>query len=340
MKRYLFLFPIILFILSGCGGGKSQKERFRLSAEQVRLDSLFVAANRYQKMINEEIPLNGKKNKSTWPADAIPIRNAMGRTIESFYGENDVTDAFPKELQKSANCVCAIIPKRFLKHVKNGYFVYGKYLKDSIFEEGLGFCSSERFLDEIHPCSGTGWAYKNNIIITAKHVIPNINKALNYYFVFGFVEKKSEMFIGEERVYEAIELLETGYDHLDFVEVQVNKIIPDSLIGKLSNATEIQQVYAIGHPVGLPLKYTPNGIVFHSNQEMLFTNLDAYSGNSGSPVFNNMNNLIEGILIRGSKDFEMSPKVNCMRSISYPLNRPDPDFFLGERVLRLSNKLK
>ena len=64
----------------------------------------------------------------------------------------------------------------------------------------------------------------------------------------------------------------------------------------------------IGHPAGLPLKIASGG-KFLSFQENTFrSDLDAYGGNSGSPIFNTRSLargelLVEGILQGGSDDY-------------------------------------
>ena len=64
-------------------------------------------------------------------------------------------------------------------------------------------------------------------------------------------------------------------------------------------------LFVIGYPDGLPLKIAKNGKVrsMPEGQPYFFTDLDTFHGNSGSPVFNAKTFRIEGILVRGDRDY-------------------------------------
>ncbi len=59
--------------------------------------------------------------------------------------------------------------------------------------------------------------------------------------------------------------------------------------------------FMIGHPFGTPKKMADQGIVLlnQSTKSTFVTNLDASEGNSGSPVFNDKNEVV-GILVSGT----------------------------------------
>ena len=82
-----------------------------------------------------------------------------------------------------------------------------------------------------------------------------------------------------------------------------------------------EDVYVVGHPQGLPLKFA-DGAFVRSNQDPLFftSNLDTYRGNSGSPVFSLNTHEIEGILVRGGQDFELvfNGDTQCYQSVVVP----------------------
>ena len=64
------------------------------------------------------------------------------------------------------------------------------------------------------------------------------------------------------------------------------------------------RLYGIGYPLGLPLKIMKKGRVIEDLGDYFFTtDLDSYSGNSGSPVFNEKTGKVEGMLVRGQEDF-------------------------------------
>jgi V8-like Glu-specific endopeptidase len=73
----------------------------------------------------------------------------------------------------------------------------------------------------------------------------------------------------------------------------------------------------IGYPCGFPLKYTYNAWITKNESDNPFftTNLDAFSSNSGSPVFDLESNNVIGILISGESDYV---KIDgCLRILKY-----------------------
>ena len=67
------------------------------------------------------------------------------------------------------------------------------------------------------------------------------------------------------------------------------------------DAPQSTQLWMVGHPSGLPQKYT-TGRVTDASELSCATNLDAFSGSSGSAVLNADNKLV-GVLMSGPADF-------------------------------------
>ena len=76
-----------------------------------------------------------------------------------------------------------------------------------------------------------------------------------------------------------------------------------------------QNIGVIGYPSGLPVKiaFGDATVVMRDEDPWLFANLDTYGGNSGSAVFN-ADGLVEGILVRGAKDYDLDIANDCFRS--------------------------
>jgi hypothetical protein len=67
----------------------------------------------------------------------------------------------------------------------------------------------------------------------------------------------------------------------------------------------------MGHPARLPIKFADGSIVRDNTPSSYFiANLDAYGGNSGSPVFGT-DNVVEGVLVRGDADFTLAEGAAC-----------------------------
>ncbi|MEO1257603.1 MAG: serine protease [Bacteroidota bacterium] len=68
-----------------------------------------------------------------------------------------------------------------------------------------------------------------------------------------------------------------------------------------------KNVYGVGHGLGLPLKVSPCGKIidleeFNGDSRLFECELDFFSGNSGSPLFETNTHKLVGMLVRGKKD--------------------------------------
>lgn len=80
----------------------------------------------------------------------------------------------------------------------------------------------------------------------------------------------------------------------------------------------------IGSPYGVPLKLSDGAkVTMNSGSHWFGTNLDAFGGNSGGPVYNTAGSaLIEGILVRGridkgAKGYYLDKTCNCVKETKY-----------------------
>ncbi len=103
----------------------------------------------------------------------------------------------------------------------------------------------------------------------------------------------------------------------------------------------------IGAPAGLPLKLSDGAkVTINSAGTWFGTNLDAFGGNSGGPVYNTAGlNMIEGILVRGRVDrglkgFYVDSTCNCVKEVKY--DNSDADSYwddLGYAVSTVSTEV-
>jgi len=108
--------------------------------------------------------------------------------------------------------------------------------------------------------------------------------------------------------------------------------------GPLISSKE-QNLVMIGHPCGFPLRAAIKGNILSHNPENFATDLDAFIGNSGSPVFNESTWKVEGILVKGGKDYRLVTKMRCEEWVWIT----DLSGAIGEkvgRIFRISQALK
>lgn len=89
---------------------------------------------------------------------------------------------------------------------------------------------------------------------------------------------------------------------LDYAIIKLDRPMNRPYLKMAAQAPVLHEgVFTIGFPFGTPAKVSPNARVTISNlaKQSYLTNLDVFEGNSGSPVFNQKNEVI-GILIAGT----------------------------------------
>lgn len=201
-------------------------------------------------------------------------------------------------------------------------------LKDSTL-----ICEDESFVEQYTLPRCSGLLVGPDLILTAGHCVIDAIDCRNNRWVFGFIEGVTEL--AEDSVYACSEILER-----EFIEDRFQ--VKDYSLIRLDRKVEGRQplkvrtrgrvrlntpVLVMGHPSGLPLKIADGAKVRRMNRDEVDqpistllkkrdyfnADLDAFGGNSGSPVFNHRTGVVEGILIQGADDYVMDEEDNCLR---------------------------
>jgi V8-like Glu-specific endopeptidase len=204
------------------------------------------------------------------------------------------------------------------------------------------------------------------LIVTAKHVIDHcLLQTMSTDFqslfskiriVFGYDNDYNNQSIKTNEIYEIEDIYNDTYNNNenDFVLLKLkDNTIDERLYGEVQferkpNKTKI---YSFGYPYGMPL-YKSYGEIINNDSKTkkgyYITNLTAFNGNSGAPVFDQSNKII-GILFGGGQDFEYTKKtedekVNTIRYLKtikfsrYVEEKENGIFVLPIDVIK--NKLK
>jgi V8-like Glu-specific endopeptidase len=236
-----------------------------------------------------------------------------------------------KQVKKNANCVAAICMEDTLLDTNRGFSL----LKVKNFGKSFNLCDSEPFYHQPtaagHMC--TGFLVAEDVIATAAHFV-NENNVTTLRIVFGYrmLDPCTPVTrIPNKDIYKGVKIVERIYNRMgnksDWALVKLNRNVKEKekTIAVLSNKdiSRHQPVYVIGHPCGLPLKYAPGAKVGDTRKVAYFgADLDIYSGNSGSPVFDQDTHEVTGMVVRGdNRDFRWTGK--GWVSVIYP-NREIP----------------
>ena len=179
----------------------------------------------------------------------------------------------------------------------------GNYGKDNM------LCPSERFLEQSAPAYCSGFLVAPNIIATAGHCVASPDFCEDARIVFDFmIDKKGRdpNQVKPESVFSCRKVLTDRLenDGTDYALVELDRPVVgrEPLKFAKSAPTVSENVFVIGHPVGLPTKIADGAAVRKNEGSYFVANLDTFGGNSGSAVFND-NYEVAGILVRGENDF-------------------------------------
>jgi len=176
----------------------------------------------------------------------------------------------------------------------------------------LQLCHDEPFYDQESGPYCSGALIAPDVVMTAGHCVEDEADCHRIKFVFGFAIKKKGQFpyeVPSKDVYGCKQLLgrEQTASGVDWALIKLDRAVKGRVPLKLNRTGVVMDktpLVVIGHPAGLPTKIAGGATVRDASPEGIFTaNLDAYGGNSGSPVFNARTGLVEGLLTRGDNDY-------------------------------------
>lgn len=230
----------------------------------------------------------------------------------------------PPEIQDLAKSIAALIPKKAIEALPDGSFK----LLGLNYVDDLNFCSDARFVKKqrlIANCSA--FLIEENKIGTAAHCFDNSQEFSihNYYVVFDYQMNSAHSFeqiLNQNQVYEIKSTIQRDFNFpgdRDVAVLELKRNVLDRTPLKLSKERikKGEEIFILGFPFGLPMKYQDNGFVTSyetnlSGENSFKHNLDIFSVNSGSAIFNGNSNEVVGVLVRGSgPNYEKRKEEDC-----------------------------
>lgn len=221
-------------------------------------------------------------------------------------------------VQEVARSVPALIQKHRIKEVGNNRFALtGIPLSD------LHMCQDETFSHEslIANCSASLIAPDK--VLTAAHCLEGADyKCSTYSVVFDYQShgEGTEHILDSNQIYQCKKILyfdfKTDLSGVDLAIIELDRMVVDRAPVKIKKSVSLnEELFMIGYPLGISQKVVESGKVLSVDKKNVSfkADLDAFSVNSGGPIFNLQNEQV-GVLVRGTgPNLEQYDNESCYR---------------------------
>jgi V8-like Glu-specific endopeptidase len=264
---------------------------------------------------------------------AISLLLVSLQTLAVIYGQDDRRDAYasPVKIQALFPAVAVAVGTSVLEKNKDG--TYKVDMADSM-EDFI--CRDERFAQQSSIGFCTGFLISDRLLVSAGHCgiatgsssDPEqgfCNSEISWYFGYNiskYSTQKPHLNINADQLYSCKRLIRientgtTNNPETDFALIELDRSVSVATPLQIANkSVRVQdRVFTIGHPMGMPAKYSGSAAVLQNENPFYFeANLDTQSGNSGGPVFDSENKVV-GILVGGyPEDLAKDKKDVCSR---------------------------
>ncbi|WP_127718209.1 serine protease [Halobacteriovorax sp. HLS] len=221
--------------------------------------------------------------------------------------------------QALADSTAGMVHDRHIKLSGSSYTFkasrFGGRLIGNMFDNGP-ICMDENFADEKTLPDCSGFLVAKDILVTAGHCVRDQSTCNSIKWVFGYTKEIAQRGrISKENVYSCKKILSRANAPKDFTILKLDrKVVNRSALRVSTQKVRVgDEVVAIGHPSGLPTKISAGARVFKTTQNTFKTNLDTFSGSSGSAVIDERTSQVVGILVKGAEDFVRDGPGGCFR---------------------------
>ncbi|MBW2699736.1 MAG: trypsin-like peptidase domain-containing protein [Deltaproteobacteria bacterium] len=197
-------------------------------------------------------------------------------------------------------------------------------------QQAADLCLDQIWLDQLSAADCSGTLIDTDLVLTAGHCVSGSTVFTTMRFVFNYAMADADALntITSDDVYSCVEVLvleET--EELDYAIVRLDRPVvgrsPAVLETSSMPLAEGTELVVMGCPTGLPIKIADEGFVRDGrpgSMDYFVSNLDTFSGNSGSGVYRADTRTLVGILVRGDVDYIYDGVDMCSRVHECPMD--------------------
>lgn len=184
----------------------------------------------------------------------------------------------------------------------------------------LNLCPEVKFSEQAAAGVCSSVLISSRHVLTAGHCMPDQNRCDEIYLAFDYhIKTPGELVqtMKKENVYRCKKLLVREQNgRQDFALIELDREVTDREPVEIEREKILNKgdkVRMTGYPDGLPSKTISGAIVRKAkrSEDYFVSNLDAFKGNSGSPVFSEETGRLAGILFKGDRDYLYNKERNC-----------------------------
>lgn len=220
------------------------------------------------------------------------------------YGEDDRQEVVDVDIVDLSRGVVVALPAQFTWQLP--------VVNAPTLEARFRVCGSERFASQPSIGSCTGIHVGDGLVLTPAHCVHDAPSCERFRWAFNYRtdvvgDTAGTFAMNDVFRCERVVLTDKKND-LTLLKLEAAAKRQPRMAVRF-DAPHTPRIFAIGSPLGLPLKFSGMGRLTADNSAAL----DVFTGNSGSPILNEQRQVI-GLLIGGHEDFSVTER-GCRESV-------------------------
>lgn len=208
-------------------------------------------------------------------------------------------------------------PKNIVSLVENKFLTIipgGAKANCPSLQKSLNLCPVESFIEQPSLSYCTGFILNNDWIVTAGHCVDKLSCSTTSLILNYTKEKDPEYIFTNDELLKCLDVRKSDTADVAFIKYQSsiqNKTVSsrEQDYFRFLAGPPTTNLFIMGFPSGLPMKVS-RGKLVSSSDDLIVAKINAFHGNSGSPVLNSDGQIV-GMLLKGNRDYYYDLEVSC-----------------------------